>query len=312
MEPSRGIKRGVFEGIVKIAEAMVGAIRRGQLAWVIVGAVVGAGLGSLLGLIDFWWLIPGLALGTLVGAAVFAALFPAPVPTAAPLAADNQPFSPGAILATWTTQHNDLPRIVVLMNRAVYVAWDKSAPWQHVADRLNAGLDPQLPAGELIPLHSVTHLGIPDGLPDPMCGIFYSRGEKTLYFEAIFSSHPEREQFLATLSNQMGGSLSQTQVPDGFFTSTWAPLSLLVVLGLLTIGAVILSNYWIANPPPPPAGKTERDPLAASLMSLGPLGTLGVAAVPIALVGAWFVFRTVRRTTTTFFKPMKQSTPPST
>lgn len=291
------MKRLVLEGIFGVGTWIGGYIRRGRVPFVVVGAVIGAAIGSALGLVMWPWAIAGVMLGGLTGAFCLAFLFPAPEPP--PLAAsfDGQPFNMGMVVQLWRYEWEQYKGIAVLLERAIYVTPVDGDEWQFAQDRLHEGLDPNLPNGDLIPISAVSRLEIVD------CGFsgldicFVNAGNSKT--RGIFFSTPEdRSNFLAQLTNQLGCPLVSRSIPDGFFASTWAPLSILSVLTILLVGGMLLADYWIANPPPPVQRTGKQDPLVLFLTWLEPAGVALALGPLLALIGAWFVFRIVKRTNT--------------
>ena len=123
--------------------------------------------------------------------------------------------------------------------------------------KLVNGDDPGLPLKGLvrprawiIPLASIHALEFsrPDAID---VDVIYSQGSTKTSSVLTFPTAAERDVFFAEAGQLLGCSFAQSQRRRTFIGATSAPLTVLVIVTLLTVGAVFLSRYWIANPPPP-------------------------------------------------------------
>jgi hypothetical protein len=291
----------IFEAVYRFVKWSHKVRKRGRRPYVIGGAVVGGLIGASFGFIIWPWFFIGFILGGWLGASLSAVAFPMPPDPPAPLVVpmmDGTPFEMGPILDVWTSSFEGIHGILVVLERAVFMAASEESPWQEVRQKLGAGYMPSVVAGELIPIESITSFGIMADLDGALDFRFtQDSAAKSRFF--IFGSTIERDRFLALICQKMGASLEPKQQPDGFIDSTWAPLSLLIVLLLLSAGGTYLAYYWIENPPPPLPSTGKRDSLVSSLMWLGPARTCAAFAIPMCLALVWLVYRAIHRTSQT-------------
>ena len=299
------MKKLVFQAIWKIGEWMTAIIRRGKRPWVVVGSVAGTALGSSLGLITIWWLVPGIALGGLVGATILAALFPTPEEVTTLATDDGKPFSPGDIRGVFLLRWQNVNRITVLMERAFYTAADENAPWQHVQAQLALGVDPKIQVQETVPLKAVSEIRLENDGGFAELQVSFASGSRTRSCVLDFASPEERTQFLHQFADLDGCTMKSSRRPDSFFACTGVPLSLSVLLGGLLVGSVMLSNHWTENPPLPLPRTGKQDLLVSTLIWLGPIGALAVFAAPLLLVLLWFIYRIVKPTVSDVLTPVR-------
>ncbi len=180
------MRKLTFLAINELAISITAALRRGYWPFMAFGFIVGAGAGSALGFILFWWLFPGIALGGLTGATIAAVLFPAANPPK-PLPGFADPsFSPGRINSTYYCDIQNINRMTVLMDRALYTAVSDRGSWDVVQDKLARGLDPEIPLQYFIPLDAVTQIRMfDDAYAEIEC--FYKKELLSLLSICVFS-----------------------------------------------------------------------------------------------------------------------------
>ena len=202
--------------------------------------------------------------------------------------------------------------LVVLLERTIYAATrNDNVSWDDVVLKLVNGDDPGLPLKGLvrprawiIPLASIHALEFsrPDAID---VDVIYSQGSTKTSSVLTFPTAAERDVFFAEAGQLLGCSFARSQRRRTFIGATWAPLTVLVIVTLLTVGAVFLSRYWIANPPPPIQRTGKQDEIVRFLTWAEPEGVLVGAAVPLVAAFGWFFFRTVWPPRITVLSPTK-------
>src|SRR5207247_467342 len=102
----------------------------------VLGALTGGALGTSSGLViieimPFFGLV-----GAIMGATLAAAFFKRLPAIPGARATDVEPFHVGAVLQTWTFEDGEFKSLVVLLEQALYVVREDSAPWEEVLRKL--------------------------------------------------------------------------------------------------------------------------------------------------------------------------------
>ncbi len=199
----------------------------------------------------------------------------------------------GGVCQWWTLELGDFKTMTVLMDRAVYVVAEKSAPWDEVRESLSSGMDPGLRLGVLIRLRDIERLELRerDGNVVDIAYWLHGRLKRRC---AQFESLDDQDSFLAAMERQLGSPLVRQQTPMDVRRAIMMPAVLLIILSVLTVGGMLLSSHWIAHPPVPLRETGKQDELVQFLTWAKPAGILLAGGVPCMIVGAWLLFRALR------------------
>jgi hypothetical protein len=281
--------RIVMNLIVAAARPIGATIRNGKPLPTMCGALLGAVLGANFGLIKPELTVFGVLLGAIVGAGLGAILNKRP-PLPLGARADDEPVSIGAVLQAWTFEAHEFKSLTVLLEHALYVVREDSAPWETVLRKLADGEDPGLPLGDLILLDELVQVEMRNPNATEIQLVHGALG-RTKRRGVDFQTIAERDALIASIERIQGKPFDRQELPMETFRSIRPPVILAVIVALLFGGAAYLSAYWTQNPPPPPRGKTEQDFLVRFMIWAGP-GTiiLAGAALFLATLG-WLTFR---------------------
>jgi hypothetical protein len=150
--------RVVTDLIIAAGKRITAVIRKGKPIPTLFGAFAGAVVGASSALVMIELTPPLVLLGALAGAMLAAVLFKRSPSMLGARATELEPFRAGAVLQVWTFEADDFKSLVVLLDHALYVVREDSAPWEDVLRRLAQGEDPELQLGELIRLDELTRI----------------------------------------------------------------------------------------------------------------------------------------------------------
>jgi hypothetical protein len=278
--------------VMGIAEPIVGVIRGGKPIPTTAGAILGAALGTTAGLAMIELLPPGALLGAILGATAGAGLFQLPPRALGERRMGEKPKSMGGIRHCWTFQWNEFKSVTVLMDRAVYVVRHDKAPWDKVREKLESGIDPGLPLGDLIRIEEIERVEFRGAYATEL-QVVYRVGSRIKRRGIDFMSVEEREGFLYGLEGILGGSFQRTEERVDRRRAMRAPVIVLLILAAVTVAGMLLSWYWITNPPAP-LRTGKQDDLVRLLSWSGPQGVLLAFGIPLLISAFWLVLRVAR------------------
>jgi hypothetical protein len=178
----------------------------------------------------------------------------------------------------------------VLLEHALYLVREDSAPWEEVVRKLSQGEDPELPLGDLIRLDELVRIEMNSTDSKEITFVHISAGRtKRRAFD--FQTTEERDELIAFLEQQIGITFTRRKCPLDSSRVIRTPAILAAIGGILFSLLAWLSAHWTANPPPPPRGEAEQDVLVRLLVWAGPERLLLVGAVVVVATLAWLASR---------------------
>src|SRR5262249_55923369 len=165
-----------------------------------------------------------------------------------------------------------------LLEQALYVVREDSAPWEEVVRKLSRGEDPELPLGDLIRLDELVRIEMNSPNAKEITFVHMPAG-RTKRRTFNFQTTEERDKLIAFLEELIGKTFTRTECPLNFLRAIRTPAILAAIGGVLFSLVAWLSAHWTAHPPPPPRGKAEQDVLVRLLVWAGPERLLLVGAV---------------------------------
>lgn len=274
------------------AETAVRSIRKGKPLTAVAGAIIGGTLGTGIGVLMSELRPFGAVLGAIVGASLAAVAFKRP-PAILGRKDVGSHTDPGAVLQTWAFADGDFHSMTALLEHALYVVREDSAPWDEVREKLARGEDPELSGAALIYLDQVERVEMKTADATEI-QVVYTVDGRSRRRGIDFQSVLDRDELLALIEQYFGKPFNREQRPMDVARAIRAHVISAVIVATIFGGAACLSAYWTAHPPPPPRGKIDPDPLVRALVAAGPGQLLVVGAVVAVPFFVWLLWRVLR------------------
>lgn len=278
--------------MVSAAQTAVRSIQKGKPLAALAGAIIGGTLGTGIGVLMPELRAFGALLGAIVGASLAAVAFKRPPAVLGRKDAGSR-TQPGAVLQAWAFADGDFQSMTALLEHALYVVREDSAPWDVVLEKLARGEAPGISGAALIYLKQIERVEIRTAEATEIQVVYTLDGRprrRGIDFQTIF----DRDELLALMEHYFGKQFRREQQPMEVERAIRAPVISAVIVATIFGGAALLSAYWTARPPPPPRGQIEPDPLVRTLISAGPGSVLGVGAVLAMPILVWLIWRVLR------------------
>lgn len=274
------IEKGIVYGLM----AILSAAGRGRLIPVLFGALTGAALGSSLGLIHQTLFPFGAVFGAILGAALLGVLFPR-------AETQREDVQIGKAIELVTYVNYDATHLVAVTETLLYYrifSDEEESLASQAVKALQRGIDPGLDFSIQVPLSTLQAIELRDN--GTVARFEFGEGmpsNATIEFDSSDNS----ANIIRAIERALGVEFSRVQTTMPIPRALRWPVVLLAIQLLVTMGVAVLSAYWIANPPRLPVGKSEPDPLVATLTSLGPLQTLLYGLVICTPLTFWLLKR---------------------